>query len=51
MKEIGDANLKSTHPNPDTLHIIWIFCIAKYPENFQPIMNRADGVFATLYTG
>ena len=26
----------------DTLHIIWIFCIAKYPEILQPIMNLSQ---------
>ena len=28
--------------HPDTLHIIWIFCIAKYPEILQPIMNLSQ---------
>ena len=28
--------------HPDTLHFIWIFCIAKYPEILQPIMNLSQ---------
>ena len=28
--------------HPDTLHIIWIFCIAKYPEIPQPIINLSQ---------
>ena len=28
--------------HPDTLHIIWIFCIAKYPDILQPIMNLSQ---------
>ena len=28
--------------HPDTLHIIWIFCNAKYPETLQAIMNLSQ---------
>ena len=28
--------------HPDTLHNIWIFCTAKYPEIPQPIMNLSQ---------
>ena len=28
--------------HPDTLHIIWIFCIAKYPEILQPVMSLSQ---------
>ena len=31
--------------HPDTLHIIWIFCIAKYPKILQPIMNLSQKTF------